>query len=66
MKKKKFDLNPEMIRLDDKTSPDQLEMTKLTLYVPRKFLMEFKSWCALKNIPMSTAVQKFFERQKTL
>ena len=65
MIKKKFDLNSDMIQIKEnyKEEKIKIEMTKLTLYVPKKFSKEFKAWCVSNDVPMSTAIQDLFEKR---
>ncbi len=51
MIKKKFDLNSDMIQIKKNDAEEaKIEMTKLMLYVPKKFLKEFKAWCVNSEI----------------
>lgn len=66
MTKKKFDLNSDMIQVKkDHEVEVKIEMTKLTLYVPKKFLKKFKAWCVSNDMPMSSAIQKLFAKEES-
>ena len=72
MAKKKFNLTSDIID----TTPNRIqevkraiahtEMTSLTLRVPKLFLKEFKSWCAMQDITMSKALELMYTKHKNI
>jgi len=69
MSKKKFELTPEMVNIEN-NEPEadinktlqkvQNERISITVAVDKSFKSEFKAWCAINNITISEAVQKGF------
>lgn len=45
--------------------PQKPEKVTLTLLVDKSFRMEIKSWCALKNMTITEAIQRGFKLLKT-
>ena len=70
MAKKKFNLTSDIIdasvsRVQGLEVRDShTEMTTVTLRVPKPFLKEFKSWCAIHDITMSKALESMYAKYK--